>query len=204
MDTVRLLGFGCELVSLREDGLRLSAVLAEIERMNADPEISGIVVQLPLPPALQDEFQLIVNSIAEYKDVDCLNGSNYTNMLFFQRNRNDFWFPCITQAIHHFLQQYQIPVKGQHVVILGQSYLVGYPTLILFQQMNATVNFCNQFTQRLSEHTREADILVSATGEIGLVRADFVKPGSVVFDVGINLDSRNGAVRGDVALDEVS
>lgn len=170
-------------------------LLALIERLNNDPDVSGILVQLPLPRHIREEK--ILEAIAPLKDVDGFGPENLGRLA---AGRPRF-VPCTPLGVQVLLQRYEIPVAGQHVVILGRSTIVGKPlALLLLQkspQADATVTVCHSRTQNLAQHTRQADILVAALGQPRFVRADMVKPGAVVVDVGINR-LPDGTIVGDV------
>ncbi len=168
---------------------------AVIEEMNEDDSIHGILVQLPLPAHLDEKSALA--KIRPDKDVDGFHIVN-AGMLFAGQKRV---VPCTPKGIMAMLQHTGIDLNGKEAVVIGRSNIVGKPMAMLLLEKNCTVTICHSHTADLMEHTRCADILVSAVGQPGLITADMVKPGAVVIDVGIN--RVNGKVVGDVAFDEV-
>lgn len=174
-------------------------VLAEIERLNKDPRISGIIVQLPVPDHIS-EFA-VQQAIDTQKDVD---GLNPTNVGFMGRGHHVF-FPATPYGIVELLVRYEIPIVGADVCIVGRGDLVGMPLAIMLAQRNdranATVTVCHTKTRDIGAHTRTADIVVAAVGKPRTVTADMIKPGATVIDVGTNREP-DGLV-GDVAFDEV-
>ncbi len=166
-----------------------------IEEMNEDDAIHGILVQLPLPPQLDEKKALAL--IRPEKDVDGFHVVN-AGMLFTGQKQV---VPCTPKGIMTMLKHTGVDLNGKEAVVIGRSDIVGKPMAMLLLEQNCTVTICHSHTAQLKEHTRRADILVSAVGKPGFVTADMVKPGAVVIDVGIN--RVNGKVVGDVAFDEV-
>ena len=171
-------------------------VLKMIEKYNNDPDVHGILVQMPLPKHIDEKA--IIDAIDPKKDVD---GSHPENMgrLFMNEPRA---LPCTPRGIMELLKEYDIDVRGQEVVIVGRSNIVGRPTLQLLLQRDATVTICHSKTQNLKEFTKTADILVVAVGKPKLITKDMVKDGAVVIDVGISRDE-NGKLSGDVDFENV-
>ena len=170
-------------------------VLERIVRLNADPAIHGILVQLPLPKQISGEA--VLNAIAPEKDAD---GFHPVNVGLLATGHPRF-VPCTPAGIMAMLEDEGINPWGLNAVIVGGSNIVGKPAALLLLQKGATVTICNSKTRDLASHTRNADILVVATGKANLVRADMVKPGAVVIDVGMNrtADGPNaGKLCGDV------
>jgi len=174
-------------------------VLAEVERLNKDPRISGIIVQLPVPDHIS-EFA-VQQAIDTSKDVD---GLNPTNVGFLSRG-NPVFLPATPFGIVELLVRSETPIAGANVCVVGRGDLVGMPLAIMLAQRNdranATVTICHTRTRDIGEHTRLADILVAAVGKARMITADMVKPGATVIDVGTNREP-DGLV-GDVAFDEV-
>lgn len=168
-------------------------LIAEIETMNADESLHGIVLQLPLPPALSPSFYRIIDSISPSKDVDCLTAIGPTGLTGEQRS------PCVSAAIGELIDHYGIDVKGKLAVITGSSFLVGKPVRHFLEQRGARVELCTLHSQFL---TRSADVLVCATGTPRLFTREDIKEGAVVFDVGISVVAK-GCVQGDVDLEDV-
>lgn len=172
-------------------------VLDRIDRLNRDPAVHGIIVQLPLPGHL--DARRISQAIAVQKDVD---GFNWRNLGALIEGAPGI-VPCTPSAAMAMLDHVRIPVEGRHAVVVGRSTIVGKPVALLLIARGATVTVCNSRTADLGAMTRCADILVVATGKPGLIRGDMVKPGAAVIDVGINR-LPNGKITGDVVFDEAS
>ena len=174
-----------------------SDLLAKIDELNADKNVHGILVQLPLPKHICEDN--VINRISPEKDVDAFHPANVGKILI---GNYDF-LPCTPAGIMDLLAFYNIDIGGKECVVLGRSNIVGKPMSLLLLGKNGTVTTCHSRTKNLSEVTKRADILVVAIGRAEFVTADMVKPGAVVIDVGINrLES--GKLVGDVKFDEVS
>lgn len=171
-----------------------AAVLDCLETLNQDPAITGILPMMPLPKHL--DSQLIANSIAPAKDLDCLNNENIGKLY----GSNYPWAPCTPRAVMETLKFYNIALEGKHVVVIGRSNVVGKPVANLLLNKNATVTICHSRTQNLAALTRQADIIVAAVGIAEFVKPDMVKAGVVIVDVGINqvADKLLGDVQADV------
>lgn len=172
-------------------------VEALIDRLNADPEIDGVLVQLPLPGGL--DSNAITARLRPDKDADGLHPYNLGLLLLDRPGPR----PCTPSAVMRILRQYDIPVAGRRAVVLGRSFLVGRPLALMLSAKgaDATVTIAHSKTPDLATVTREADVLVAAVGVPGLIGREHVKPGATVIDVGIN---RVGdKVVGDVAFAEV-
>ena len=208
---VRSKGKACEELGLHSVQVDLPAdsstedVLAAVEKLNQDEAVHGILVQLPLPG--QDEQQ-VVNAIDPNKDVDGLHPVNLGRLV---RQEEGFW-PCTPHGVLQILSRSGIDVKGKHAVVVGRSTLVGRPVANLLGHKadgaNATVTLCHTGTQDLGYFTRQADILIVAAGFPQGIKADMVKEGAVVIDVGINqIDDpsreRGWRLVGDVDYKEV-
>ena len=191
----------CALVGMQSKIIRIDEnqtteyVEKVITELNNDSNISGILLQLPLPKSF-DEKRL-VQCIDPRKDVDALTHINL-GKLFAGENKIA---PCTATGIIDLLNQYDIEMQGKNVVVIGRSLLVGKSVACLFEQRNATVTLCHSKTQNLAEVCRGADILVVAIGKPKFITADMVKTGAVVVDVGINR-LENGIV-GDVDFENV-
>jgi methylenetetrahydrofolate dehydrogenase (NADP+)/methenyltetrahydrofolate cyclohydrolase len=168
-----------------------AALLARIDVLNRDPRIHGILVQLPLPP--QIDAHKVIEAIAPEKDVDGFHISNAGLLMTGQ----PLFRPCTPYGVMKMLESIEYPVRGAHAVVVGASNIVGKPQAMLLLQAGATVTICNSKTRDLGHHTRQADILVVATGKRNIVTADMIKPGAVVIDVGMNRDA-NDKLCGDV------
>ena len=174
----------------------LRAVVHDLEADAKDPDVDGIMIQLPLPDGwLEDE---LFKWIPPEKDVD---GLTYENMGLLHK---DFaWHqPCTAKGIIYLLHENGIHLTGKHVVVVGRSEIVGKPVALMALNNNATVTICHSRTKNLAEMTKQADILIVAVGKRNLITADMVKPGAVVIDVGINRDE-NGKLCGDVDFENV-
>jgi methylenetetrahydrofolate dehydrogenase (NADP+)/methenyltetrahydrofolate cyclohydrolase len=168
-------------------------LLALIAQLNADDEVDGILVQLPLPPQLDEER--VIRAIDPVKDVDGLHPFN-AGELYLGRPR---LVPATPLGIIALLAEHFIPLEGAEAVVIGRSDIVGKPIAHLLLQSNATVTICHSRTADLARHTLEADVLVVAVGSAEVVTPDMVKQGSAVVDVGIN--RTEGGIVGDVAPD---
>ncbi|NQI97653.1 bifunctional methylenetetrahydrofolate dehydrogenase/methenyltetrahydrofolate cyclohydrolase [Streptococcus suis] len=189
-------GFKSEVVRI-PDTISESDLLDLIERYNQDDEWHGILVQLPLPAHISEEKVLL--AIDPDKDVD---GFHPTNM-------GKFWsghpvmIPSTPAGIMEMFKEYQIELEGKSALVIGRSNIVGKPMAQLLLDANATVTIAHSRTKNLPDFARQADILVVAIGRGHFVTKEFVKPGAVVIDVGMNRDE-NGKLIGDVKYDEVS
>lgn len=166
-------------------------VLQCIQALNVNPEIHGILVQLPLPPHF--ESQRIIAAIAVEKDVDGFHPCNIGALA----TGNALFFPCTPYGVMMMLKERDVVIEGQHAVVVGRSNIVGKPVSLMLLEKGATVTICTSKTRNLAEHTRNADILVVATGKPRMITADMVKSGATVIDVGINRMS-DGSLCGDV------
>jgi methylenetetrahydrofolate dehydrogenase (NADP+) / methenyltetrahydrofolate cyclohydrolase len=167
-----------------------------IKKLNADDKIHGILVQLPLPKHLDDKT--IINNILPSKDVDAFHPTNVGRIMI-----GDFDFvPCTPAGIMELIHESGVEVGGKECVVIGRSNIVGKPMSMLLLHENGTVTVCHSKTSDLKAQTRRADILVAAVGIPKFVKADMVKPGAVVIDVGMDRDE-NGKLCGDVDFDEV-
>jgi methylenetetrahydrofolate dehydrogenase (NADP+)/methenyltetrahydrofolate cyclohydrolase len=174
---------------MRVDMLRLPAsatltqTLGAVDAWNTDDNIDGILVQSPLPAAMgHDAEQRVIDTIAPAKDVD---GFGVASVGMLVQNRPTL-VACTPSGVIELLDREGIAIKGQHAVVIGRSDIVGKPMALLLLHRDATVTICHSRTRDLAEECRRADILVAAVGRPGLVRRDFVKPGAIVIDVGIN------------------
>lgn len=173
------------------DTISQDEILDIIERMNENPNLDGILVQLPLPP--QVDTTTILEAIDPQKDVDGFHPYNVGRMV----SNLDAFLPATPFGVMRLLEEYNIDVVGKNVCIIGASDIVGKPMAALMINAKATVEVCNSRTKDLKAHTLNADILIVAAGRVNLVTEDMVKEGAIVVDVGINrLDS--GKLVGDV------
>jgi len=157
-------------------------LLSIITELNNDKKVHGILVQMPLPKHIDEDK--ITASVAPEKDVDCFHPVSVGNMVL---GREGF-LPCTPHGVLLLLREYNIPVSGANVVIIGRSNIVGKPlaNLLIRREYNATVTICHTGTNDLAHHTLQADILIAAAGKPEFVKADMIKKGAVVIDVGIN------------------
>lgn len=169
--------------------------IALIDKLNADPAINGLMVQLPAPK--QIDTDALLERIDPNKDVDGLTPANIGHLWM----GNHFVEPATAEGIIALLKHYEIPLEGKNVAIIGRSNIVGKPLAALMLEQNATVTIAHSRTKNLGEITKKADVLVSATGQAFLVKADMVKDGAVVVDVGMN--HVDGKLVGDVDFDNV-
>jgi len=176
-----------------------------VRSLNADPNVHGILVQLPLPSGLDEER--VLGAISIEKDVDGFHPVNIGRLA--QKGREPLFVPCTPAGCMVLLQSVLPDLNGVNAVVLGRSNIVGMPVALLLVRANATVTICHSRTRNLPEVCRSADVLVAAVGKPEMVRGDWVKPGVVVIDVGINriedpTRPRGYRLVGDVAFDEVS
>jgi methylenetetrahydrofolate dehydrogenase (NADP+)/methenyltetrahydrofolate cyclohydrolase len=198
---VRMKHRACERVGIGSVGIELpdtattDKVLEKVRQLNADPEIDGILVQLPLPK--QVDAERVIAAVSPAKDADGFHPENL-GLLFSGRPR---FTPCTPTGIMTLLAEYRIPVAGACAVVAGRSIDVGRPMAALLTNADATVTICHSRTKDLAGELKRADILVSAIGKAHFIRPEMVKPGAVVIDVGIN--QLNGKLVGDVDFDAV-
>lgn len=192
---------GCQQVNIHSVTIRLpetasqAELEAQIDKLNADASIHGILVQLPLPQGL-DEAAALARILPE-KDVDGFHLLNAGKLFTGQQGV----VACTPKGAMEMLHRTGIDLSGKEAVVVGRSNIVGKPMAMLLLQKNATVTICHSRTANLAEHTRRADVLVAAVGKPRFITADMVKPGAVVIDVGIN--RVDGKVVGDVDFDAV-
>ena len=171
-------------------------LLRKIDELNTDPNVNGILVQLPLPKHINEDA--VINRISPLKDVDAFHPENVGKIMI---GKYDF-LPCTPAGIVELLKHYNVEVEGKRCVVIGRSNIVGKPMSLLLLERNGTVTICHSRTKNLSEITKEADIIVVAIGRANFLTADMVKPGAVVIDVGINR-MPDGKLCGDVDFCEV-
>lgn len=201
----------CNEAGIQSFGHVLSADASQQEvedlvgRLIADPTVHGILVQLPMPSRLDE--QKVLNLVSIEKDVDGFHPLNIGRLA--QKGRDPLFIPCTPAGVMVMLGRFVPKLEGVNAVVLGRSNIVGMPVALLLVRANATVTICHSRTHNLPEVVRQADVLVAAVGRPEMVRRDWVKPGAVVVDVGINrIDDasrpRGYRLVGDVAYDEVS
>lgn len=157
-----------------------AGLLAEIERLNRDDSVTGIMMHLPLPEGI--DSAAVQYHIDPYKDVEGVNPANI-GLLFYDV---PILAPCTALAVNEIIRRTGVPIRGANAVVVGQSRIVGRPISMFLTTQEATVTGCNIATRDLAQHTRGADILVVAVGKPRLIGGEFIKPGAVVIDVGIN------------------
>ncbi|MCU5225753.1 bifunctional methylenetetrahydrofolate dehydrogenase/methenyltetrahydrofolate cyclohydrolase FolD [Bacillus tropicus] len=193
---------GCEQVGIYSELIEFpetiteERLLAEIDRLNGDDRINGILVQLPLPKHIEEKA--IIERISPEKDVDGFHPISVGRMMTGQ----DTFLPCTPHGIVELVKETNLDISGKHVVVIGRSNIVGKPVGQLFLNENATVTYCHSKTQNMKELTKLADILIVAVGRPKMVTADYMKEGAVVIDVGVNR-LETGKLCGDVDFDNV-
>ena len=189
-------GINSVQIELPEDITELE-LISHIEKLNHNPEIHGILVQLPLPKHINSEN--VINSILPKKDVDAFHPVNAGRIFI---GNYDF-LPCTPSGVMDLLKHYNIEVSGKKCVILGRSNIVGTPMAHLLLEKNGTVTVCHSRTLNIEDEIKSADILVVAIGKPEFVKGYMIKPGAVVIDVGINR-GEDGKLRGDVEYTSAS
>ncbi len=180
--------------------ISLVSLVDEIESLNANPEVDGYIIQLPLPDQLWASFDRIAAAIDPHKDVDGFTVENFGDMAL--NGAGEFLPPATAAGVIRLLEEEKIAIAGKHAVIVGRSNLVGKPLALMLLNRDATVTICHSKTKDLGAITAMADILVSAVGKPGLITADMVKKGAVVIDIGTT--HVKGKLTGDVDFDAVS
>ncbi len=188
---------GIESETLRFDTtITQEQLLDEIRTLNADTTVDGILVQMPLPKHIDGDR--VIETISQFKDVD---GFHPLNVAGLWQGRPCI-APCTPKAVIELIKSQDISISGKNVVVMGRSNIVGQPVAKLFLNENATVTIVHSRTQNLAQVCATADILVPAIGKAKLVKADMVKPGAVIIDVGVNRDPETGKLCGDVDFDD--
>ena len=172
-------------------------VLKELDRLNNDDTVSGILVQVPLPKQVDE--QKVLDAIDPDKDVDGFHPINIGRLYLDEAKL----IPCTPLGVMELLKHADIDLEGKNAVVIGRSHIVGQPVSKLLIQQNATVTILHSRSQNIHEHLKNADVIVSAVGRPGMVKKEDVKEGAVVIDVG-NTPDENGKLKGDVEYDEVS
>lgn len=199
----------CAEVGIESFGhtLPATATQAEVEqlvkRLNADERVNGILVQLPLPSHLDEER--VLSAISIEKDVDGFHSTNIGRLA--QKGREPLFVPCTPAGCMVLLESVLPKLDGVNAVVLGRSNIVGMPVALLLVRANATVTICHSRTKNLADVVRQADVLIAAVGRPEMVRGDWIKPGAVVIDVGINrvddpTSAKGTKLVGDVAFAE--
>lgn len=172
-------------------------ILKKIDELNKDLDVHGIIVQLPLPDHIS--VPKILKAVSPRKDVDGFHAYNVGKM--FISKQFESLAPCTPKGIIKLLEYYEIDVKGKDITIVGHSNIVGKPLAVMLLNRDATITVCHKETKDLKSHTLNADILISATGVTKLIKADMVKPGAIVIDVGCS--EVDGKLCGDIDFDEI-
>ena len=200
----------CAEIGMESFGFQLPATASQSEveslvaELNADARVNGILVQLPLPSGLDEEN--VLKTISIEKDVDGFHPINIGRLA--QKGRDPLFVPCTPAGCILILDKLGIQLDGANAVVLGRSNIVGMPVALLLVRRNATVTICHSRTKNLPDVVRSADVLIAAVGRAEMVRGDWVKPGAVVIDVGINRiedpeHPKGSRLVGDVKYDEV-
>ncbi|WP_049391909.1 bifunctional methylenetetrahydrofolate dehydrogenase/methenyltetrahydrofolate cyclohydrolase FolD [Staphylococcus epidermidis] len=189
------IGMISEIIHLDESTSE-EVVLSELNRLNNDDTVSGILVQVPLPKQVSE--QKVLEAINPEKDVDGFHPINIGKLYIDEQT----FVPCTPLGIMEILKHADINLEGKNAVVIGRSHIVGQPVSKLLLQANATVTILHSRTKNMNAHLKQADVIVSAVGQPGLVTKENVKKGTVIIDVG-NTPDENGKLKGDVAYDEV-
>jgi len=184
------LGLYSEHIALPADTLE-EVLLAKIDELNKNPKIHGILVQLPVPKHI--DSSKVLEAISPEKDVDGFHPANVGALV----TGNMRYAPCTPYGVMKLLEKSGVTIEGKNAVVVGRSNIVGKPMALLLLQANATVTICTSKTVDLAKHTRDADILVVATGRARMISGDMIKPGAAVIDVGMNRTD-SGKLCGDV------
>ncbi|MCG1333824.1 bifunctional methylenetetrahydrofolate dehydrogenase/methenyltetrahydrofolate cyclohydrolase FolD [Staphylococcus epidermidis] len=189
------IGMISEIIHLDESTSE-EVVLSELNRLNNDDTVSGILVQVPLPKQVSE--QKVLEAINPEKDVDGFHPINIGKLYIDEQT----FVPCTPLGIMEILKHADINLEGKNAVVIGRSHIVGQPVSKLLLQANASVTILHSRTKNMNAHLKQADVIVSAVGQPGLVTKENVKKGAVIIDVG-NTPDENGKLKGDVAYDEV-
>ena len=186
----------CAEAGIESFGTQLSATTAErdllelVEQLNHDPKVHGVLVQLPLPKAISEKR--VLATLSPDKDVDGLHPVNQGRLLAGEPGLR----PCTPLAVMDLIARTGIALKGKRAVVVGRSVLVGKPVALMLLEEHATVTLCHSRTENLGDEIGRADVLVAAIGKAEMIRGEWIRPGAVVIDVGINRTSEG--IRGDV------
>lgn len=193
---------GCAYIGLDSKSYELpeettqDELLALIDKLNEDPEVNGILVQLPVPKHIDEKT--IINRISPLKDVDGFHPESVGNLCIGQKG----FVSCTPAGIIELLKRSDVSIEGKECVVVGRSNIVGKPMSLLLLRENGTVTICHSKTKNLKEVCKRADILIAAVGKPKMITADYIKEGAVVIDVGIHR-MENGKLCGDVDYDNV-
>ncbi|MBS5938956.1 tetrahydrofolate dehydrogenase/cyclohydrolase catalytic domain-containing protein [Clostridium sp.] len=181
---------------LLDETISENHLIAEIEKLNNDNNVHGIILQLPLPKGINEKK--VINAISADKDIDCLTYENQGKLYFGEK----VFLPCTPNSVITLLEKYEIELEGKNVVVIGRSNIVGKPVAQLLLNKNATVTICHSSTKNLQDICRNADVIVVAIGRPKYLNEDFVNENSIVIDVGTS--SLDGKITGDVDFERVS
>jgi methylenetetrahydrofolate dehydrogenase (NADP+)/methenyltetrahydrofolate cyclohydrolase len=187
----------CKKVGIKTEDYTLASsttqneLLALIDRLNQSPQVHGILVQLPLPAHI--DTGIIIEAIVPEKDVDGFHPYNLGRLA----QQRPTLRPCTPYGVMQLLAHYQLEIAGKHAVIVGASNIVGRPMALELLMAGCTVTICHRQTQNLPQHIQQADILVSAMGNPAIIQSDWIKPDSIVIDVGITRQA-DGSLSGDI------
>lgn len=190
-------GIGIETkVNTYPEDITQDKFLRELQGLNDDPKINGIIIMMPLPD--QISVDVVKYKIAPEKDVDGLSPINVSKVM---SGEEGGFAPCTPAAVIEILKHYNIPIEGTRAVVIGRSMVVGRPLSMMLLKEHATVTICHTRTKNLAEETRRAELLIAAAGSAKMVKREMVSEGTIVIDVGINFE--DGKMCGDVDYDEV-
>jgi methylenetetrahydrofolate dehydrogenase (NADP+)/methenyltetrahydrofolate cyclohydrolase len=196
LNAAERVGVRGELVALPGD-IDAAGLRAGLEALNADDSVQGVLVQAPLPAHLS--AQIVAETLSPRKDIDGISMRSAGNLFL----RYPTFVPATCAAVVELLDRYEIPLAGQRVTVIGASNTVGKPLALMLLGRDATVTVCHIYTRDVRQWTLQSDIVIVAAGKINLLRADMVRPGATIVDVGINV-TPDGAIVGDVAYAEVA
>lgn len=192
----------CKRVGIESQTVKLPAtaseeeVLKELDILNKDSSVDGILVQLPLPKQISERH--VIDALDPEKDVDGITTLNISRLWTLKRGQADFCIPCTPAGCMRLLKEAGVNPDGKNAVVLGRSNIVGLPVAKLLLNAGATVTICHSRTQNMGEITRQADILIAAIGQPKFVKGDMLKEGVAIIDVGINQDPETKELCGDV------
>ena len=194
----------CQRAGIETATLKLPEIVSEeellslVEELGRNPQVDGILVQLPLPGQISESK--VIAAISPSKDVDGFHPLNLGKLLIGEDPKN-FFRPATPSGILEMLRRYEVPLSGKHAVIVGRSNIVGKPTALMLMEKHATITICHSRSQDLPSLVRNGDIVVAAVGRPRMIKGDWLKPGAVVIDVGMNRLPDNRLV-GDVDFSE--
>ena len=186
-------GIASHLYRLEQD-TKMAELCDLIDKLNQQPDVHGILLQVPLPAHL--DADALLERIAPHKDVDGFHPYNLGRLA----QRRPLLRPCTPYGMLQLLDAYQIHVRGKHAVVVGASNIVGRPMALELLLKKATVTVCHRFTENLAEHVKQADILIAACGKPGVIQSEWIKPGAIILDAGITRLA-DGRVTGDIDFD---